>query len=132
MNRKILLPLRKGAAFGLLFLMLFLLCFRAKAQAPPLAGPNFPDQLAGNSGLATVNTAMIQCSPLVDGFLSAVIWSSPSGTNLYLTHSGGQTLTLLITNAALSSKPDVILGTTPIIRGWIISRWYAIRTLTAI
>ncbi|HET8572244.1 MAG TPA: hypothetical protein VFL76_00100 [Edaphocola sp.] len=73
MNGKILLAIRKKAAFSLPFLGLFLCGFWAAAQAPPLAGPNFGDQVAGNSGLATVNTAMIEC-PGIGGFLSAIIW----------------------------------------------------------
>ncbi|HET8572245.1 MAG TPA: T9SS type A sorting domain-containing protein [Edaphocola sp.] len=36
-----------------------------------------------------------------------------TNTNLYLTYSGGATLTLPISNAAPSSKPDVILGDDP-------------------
>src|SRR5690606_5761790 len=112
MNSKTLLPMRKKAVFGLLFLGFFLWGFRALAQAPPLAGPNFGDQFAGNSGLATVNTAMIEC-PGMGGFLSAVIWGDASGTNLYLTHTSGQTLTLPLSNAAPSAQPDVILGDDP-------------------
>lgn len=112
MNKKILLPFKQWATFSLISFAFLFWNTPSQAQAPALAGPNFGDQIAGSSGLATVNTAMIEC-PGIGGFLSAVIWGDAVGTNLYLTHTGGQTLTLPISNAASSSQPDVILGDDP-------------------
>lgn len=72
---------------------------------------NMPDQYLAASGLATVNTALIECSPAVsNGFLSAIVWGNTTATNLYIRHTNGQSVIIPITNAVPSSKPNVILA----------------------
>lgn len=105
-NKLLATPLKVWASLA--FLLPAMLGGGVNAQIQP---PVIPDQYIASSGHATVNTALIECSPSAGGvFLSAIIWGDPSATNLFIESSNGQTVIVPITNAAPSSKPDVILA----------------------